>query len=448
MVFVLAKNKHPLMPCSEKRARLLLQRGRARIHTLYPFTIRLIDRTTGVLQPIALKIDPGSKTTGIALLREQCEDANVLFLADLAHRGSAISKKIHERAGYRRRRRSANLRYRAPRLNNRTRKAGWLAPSLQHRIDSTFSWARKLQARAPITSLAQELVRFDTQVIQNAEISGTAYQRGTLYEYEAREYIFEKFGRQCSYCDTKTGPLNLDHVQPKSRGGSNRVANLVPACIPCNTSKGSQPIEQFLSHDPLRLARIRNQLKTPLKDAAAVNATRWALFQALSSLALPLQAGTGGQTKFNRKRYDLPKTHTFDAVCVGMMDTVVTISNSNRAILVITCMGRGSYQRTRVTANGFPRGYLMRGKRARGFATGDLVIASVPKGKHTGTHTGRVAVRATGSFNIQKSNDVLQGISVRHVRLLQRNDGYRYCLSPSSERTPLLLGLNAEVSAA
>jgi len=74
-VFVLDKRKRPLMPCSEKRARLLLERKRARVHRLVPFTIRLVDRTveTSVVQPVRIKIDPGSRTTGLALVRESEE---------------------------------------------------------------------------------------------------------------------------------------------------------------------------------------------------------------------------------------------------------------------------------------------------------------------------------------------------------------------------------------
>src|SRR5690625_4024702 len=192
-VFVLGKNKRPLMPCSEKRARLLLERGRARVHRLVPFTIRLLDRTVAdcALQPLELKIDPGSKTSGLALVRtrqsvnaqsgEITATAHVLNLFELIHRGFQISQALTARSQMRRRRRSANLRYRAPRFLNRKNKGkGWLAPSLQHRIDTTLSWVARLRRVAPITHLAQELVRFDMQQLENPEISGVEYQQGEL----------------------------------------------------------------------------------------------------------------------------------------------------------------------------------------------------------------------------------------------------------------------------
>jgi 5-methylcytosine-specific restriction endonuclease McrA len=203
------------------------------------------------------------------------------------------------------------LRYRAPRINNRRRKKGWLPPSLQHRV------VNKFRSLAPVTAIAHELVRFDTQLIENPEISGRQYQQGTLAGYEVREYLFEKWGRKCVYCDAVNVPLNLDHLIPGSNGGSDRASNLVPACIPCNQNKAAEDIQYFLAKHQLRLKRILKQAKQPLKDAAAANATRWALYGALQSLGWPVSVGTGGPTKWNRHRFFIPKTDALDAVCVG-----------------------------------------------------------------------------------------------------------------------------------
>ncbi len=180
MVFVLGKNKQPLMPCSEKRARLLLQRGRARVHRMAPFTIRLVDRTraTSVTQPIALKLDPGSKTTGIALARIAEASIHPTALIELEHRGLAIRDALKQRAGFRKRRRSVNLRYRQPRFDNRRRPEGWLAPSLQHRVDTIMAWVARLRHLAPVSSLAQELVRFDMQAMQNRASRASPISRG------------------------------------------------------------------------------------------------------------------------------------------------------------------------------------------------------------------------------------------------------------------------------
>jgi len=196
------------MPCSEKRAQLLLRRRKAVVHKIAPFTIRLKERIGGVVQPVRIKLDPGSKTTGIALVREEETvspdsgkietTAHVLFLADLEHRGGRIRDRLTARRAFRRRRRG-NLRYRKPRFDNRTRPDGWLAPSLQHRVDTTMAWVNRFRKLSPVTGISQELVRFDLQKIENPEIAGVEYQHGTLAGYEIREYLLEKWSRTCAY---------------------------------------------------------------------------------------------------------------------------------------------------------------------------------------------------------------------------------------------------------
>ena len=436
-VFVLDKQKRPLMPCSEKRARLLLERGRAVVVRLAPFTIRLKDRVGGETQPLCVKIDPGSKTTGIVVVRESERldpdtgeverREHVLWLGELAHRGQAIREALTTRAAFRRRRRAANLRYRAPRFLNRVRPEGWLPPSLRHRVDTTTSWVTRLRHLAPICAIRQERVRFDTQLMRNPEISGVEYQQGTLAGYERREYLLEKWDRTCAYCGKTEVPLEIEHIVPRSKGGSNRPSNLALACRPCNRKKADRPIEVFLERQPAVLQRIQARAEAPLRDAAAVNATRWALFAALQASGLPVATSSGGRTKYNRSRLDIPKTHALDAACVGQVDPV---QGWNRPVLAIKATGRGAYGRTRTFKNGFPRGVLIRQKRVQGFQTGDWVRAEVPKGKKAGVHVGRVAVRATGSFNLQTAHGTLQGISHRYCRLLQRADGYGYFFQP------------------
>lgn len=470
-VFVIDKRKKPLMPCSEKRARKLLDSGRARVNRLIPFSIRIVDREIAgcELQPVKIKIDPGSKHTGIAVVREAKSidvvtgeagiEAHVLNLFELMHRGRQISEALTARRQMRRRKREC-LRYRAPRFLNRGNKAkGWLAPSLQHRVDTTVAWVNRFQQLVPVAGVAQELVRFDMQAMENPEISGVEYQQGTLAGYEVREYLLEKWGRKCVYCDASSVPLNLDHIHAKANGGGSRVSNLTLACVPCNQRKSSRDVREFVK-DKARLAWVLEQSKRPLKDAAAVNTTRWTLFNALKATGLPVEVGTGGRTKWNRSRFGIHKTHALDAVCVGTVDAV---TGWQKPTLSIKATGRGSYQRTRLDAFGFPRGYLTREKRIKGFQTGDMVSADVLKGKKIGFYVGRVAVRATGSFNIQTAQGVVQGISHRCCKVVQRADGYGYStvasgkelrdqVSHKAEIAPqsalYLPGINAEVSRA
>ena len=434
-VFVLDKRKKPLMPCSEKRARKLLGSGRARVHRLVPFVIRITDLEVSgcTVQPVRVKLDPGSKFTGIAVVRkakiidvetgEMKVLVAVLNLFQLQHRGRQISEALTARRAMRRRRRG-NLRYRSPRFLNRGNKVkGWLAPSLQHRVETTMAWVKRLRKWCPVSSIAQELVRFDMQSIDNPEISGIEYQQGTLAGYEVREYLMEKWGRKCAYCGAEHVPLNIDHVHPKAKGGSNRVSNLTLACVPCNQKKGARDVSEFLAHDPKRLERILAQSKRSLKDAAAVNTTRWALFNAINATGLPVTTGSGGLTKYNRARFGIPKSHALDAACVGQMDI---IQNWQKPVLSIKATGRGRYQRTLLTKYGFPRGYLTRSKSAFGFQTGDRVKAVVTTGKKAGTYLGRVIIRASGNFSIQSVTGLVQGIHHRFCTLNQRADGYGY----------------------
>ena len=430
-VFVLSKRGEPLMPCHPARARELLRKGRAVVVRRYPFVIRLKHNPDRLgIQPVVIKLDPGAKTTGIALVRMTSSAQIVLHLAELTHRGASIRESLTQRRAFRRKRRARKTRYRAPRFDNRTRPDGWLAPSLQSRVDSVTSWLGRYRRWAPIRSIVVETVRFDTQKLINPEINGVEYQQGTLYAYELREYLLEKFERTCVYCERTNVPLEIDHVHPRSRGGANNTNNLVLACHGCNQAKGNQSVEDFLAAQPARLKRIKSQLQTPLKETAAVNATRAKILSELFKTEMPVEVTTGGKTKFNRARFCIPKTHALDAACSG--DTP-RLLRWNIPVLAIKACGRGSYQRTRLDTYGFPRGYLCRQKRVKGFQTGDIVRASVACGKKAGVHIGRVAVRASGSFNIQTRIATIQGIGYQYCRRIQRADGYNYCKSKDSD---------------
>ena len=423
-VFVLDKRKKPLMPCSEKRARKLLEKGRAVVHKMKPFTIRLKDRYVedSTLQPMRIKFDPGSKHTGVALLlEEEDKPKRVVFLAEINHKGHQIKEKLEARKGFRKKRRS-KLRYRQARFNNRKRKEGWIAPSLQHRVDNIMSWTIKLCGLTNINHISMENVRFDMQKMSNPDITGNEYQQGTLQGYNVREYLLDKWGRKCAYCDKKDIPLEIEHIVPKSKGGSNRESNLTLACRGCNLKKGNMNIDDFLRNDPKRLDRILSQVKKPLKDAAAVNSTRNALYKGLTSLGFDVETGTGAQTKYNRIRLNIPKSHCLDAACVGDVDELV---NWNIPVLSITSMGRGRYQRTLIDKNGFPKSYLMKNKSVNGFRTGDIVKAVITKGKYVGIYIGRVAVRLKGCFDINTIKGKIS-TSYKNCKLLQYNDGYDY----------------------
>jgi 5-methylcytosine-specific restriction endonuclease McrA len=423
-VFVLDTNRQPLDPVHPGRARILLRQSKAAVFKRFPFTIILkASVSKPEVHPLRIKIDPGSQTTGLALVKETTGE--VVFAAEIIHRGQMIRKALDRRRAVRRGRRQRKTRYREPRFNNRRRKAGWLPPSLESRLANVLTWVRRLLRLCPIRAISLELVKFDLHQMEHPEVSGVEYQHGTLFGYEVRQYLLEKWDRACSYCGTKDVPLQVEHIQAKANSGTDRVSNLCLACDACNKAKGSQDIRVFLNEKPDVLAHLLAQAKAPLKDAAAVNTTRWALYERLKAVGLPVECGSGGLTKFNRTRRTLPKAHWIDAACVGT-STPASLKIAGVVPLLIAATGHGNRQKCNVNELGFPCSKPKGAKKVKGFQTGDLVRAPVTTGSKQGVYMGRVLVRASGSFDIRTKQGRVQGISHRFCTLIHRRDGYSY----------------------
>jgi len=416
-VLVIDTHKTPLNPTIPAKARWLLDKGYAAVFRRYPFTIilkKVVEKPQ--LKPIELKLDPGSKTTGIALV----QDNIVIWGANLKHRGSQIKQRLSDRAMIRRSRRSRKTRYRKARFFNITRQKGWLAPSLEHRVLTTMTWVNRLRKYCNITHINQELVKFDLQKVDKPEIAGIEYQQGTLFGYELKNYLLEKWNRQCAYCQIKEVPLQIEHIKAKSRGGSDRASNLCLACEKCNQKKGTQAVEDFLKGKPDLLKRILSQAKTPLKDASAVNSTRWKLFNSLKELGLTIHTSSGGQTKFNRTRLGLGKDHWIDAAVGGNIDHLTFKVTKP---LLIECKGHGSRQYVRMNKYGFPASAPK--EPPTDWSTGDIV--DVVSGKHSGLKAVRIkTVRKIGNFDVKGKNGEIRSVSRKVIKFVHRNDGYGY----------------------
>lgn len=423
-VFCLDTMYRPVNPIHPGYARKLLSSGKAAVFRRYPFTIILKHEVPQPhAHPLRLKLDPGSKTTGLAIVSDVTGE--VVFAAEITHRGQDIVNALTKRRGVRRKRRHRFTRYRQPRVANRRRPKGWLPPSQESRLATITTWVARLIRYCPIGAISQEVVKFDLQAMDTSEISGVEYQQGELAGYEVREYLLEKWQRTCAYCGAKDVPFQVEHIHPRAKGGSDRISNLTLFCEPCNLAKGTQAIQDFLKQEPDVLYRVLAQAKTPLKDATAVNTTRWALYERLKAMGVPVESGSGGHTKYNRVKRGLPKTHWIDATCVGASTPEVLHVTGVRPLL-ITATGYGSRQLCLMDKHGFVRTKPKQAKVVKGFQTGDMVKAIVTAGVHTGVHVGRVAVRATGSFNITTSSGTRQGINARDCRVLHRCDGYTY----------------------
>ncbi|MCC5617546.1 HNH endonuclease [Nostoc sp. CHAB 5836] len=427
-VFVLDTNKQPLNPVPPGQARRLLKANLAAVYRRYPFTIILKYAVSNpATEPHQLKIDPGSKTTGLAIVQGD----KVIWGAELTHRGQQIKNDLESRSAIRRNRRNRKTRYRQPRFLNRTRPKGWLPPSLNSRVENIVTWVNRLKRLTPITGISQELVKFDTQAMQNPEISSVEYQHSELMGFEIREYLLEKWGRKCAYCGVENIPFEVEHIHPKSKGGSDRVSNLALACHNCNQAKGNRDIKDFLAKKPDILSRILRRAKLPLKDAAAVNSTRWALFNKLSKTGLPVETGTGGRTKYNRVRLNLPKVDWLDAACVGIVENLRVLVSQP---LLIAAKGWGNRQMCTPNKYGFPTKHRTRCKTFFGFQTGEMARAILPTGKFAGVHVGRLTVRESGVFEMRTALGKVSPVRHKYCKSIHRSDGYMYAFSTNIQR--------------
>ena len=297
---VLNMRGESLMPTSPQKARKLVEKGKANAVQRTPFTIRLLYPTGETKQDITLGIDAGYSTAGFSAVTHNRE----IIAGELTLRND-IKRLLEKKRAYRRTRR-ARLWHREPRFNNRGKSNGWLAPSLQHKLDSHIRLINKLKNILPITKIIVEVASFDAQKIQKPEISGVEYQQGELCGYEIREYLLEKWGRKCAYCGKKNIPLEIEHITPKSRGGSNKVSNLTIACHKCNQEKGNNTAEEF------GYQRIQTKAKQSLKATAFMNNIRWKLVNQLNC-----GFTYGYITKHNRIKLGIEKSHANDAFVIA-----------------------------------------------------------------------------------------------------------------------------------
>lgn len=423
-VFQLNYNRQSLDMIHSARARQLQKQGKAATIRRYPYALV---RTNLILSPTTqeyiLKIDPGSVWTGFAIQRGQ----DIVWRMELKHRGLQIKLDLQKRTGFRKRRRSCNLWYRKAKFN-RHKPEGWLAPSLLHRLLTVETWIKRLIRLCPIKSIEIEQVRFDTQKLQSPEISGLEYQQGTLFGYECRQYLLEKWGRQCTYCGTKDVPLQIEHIQSKAKGGSNRISNLCLACDSCNKDKGTRHIRDFLSDKPDLLNCIQDQAKKPLAHAAAVNSTRYAIVKMAKNLCSNVKCWTGGRTKFNRTQQGLEKSHSIDAACVGESGALIKLL-SNRP-LIVECRGHGNRQARRVNALGFPAVKNPKEKFGH-IKTGDIVKIIIPKDRKRvlcGTYVTRVKTPTKKGCEVLINNCRVGFSSMLNISFVCKSDGYNYII--------------------
>lgn len=469
MIIALDKNKRPLGFLTERRCRILMEKKRAVLYRVFPTVVILMDVDAGTIRNLPsyrIKIDPGSKYTGIAIVRNDTDE--LIYAMQVEHRGDAVRAGLLKRKMSRRNRRSREAGYRRAKWGNQclsdrdkksydsSRKDGWLPPSIRSVSDNVLSWVHRLSRWVNLTDCSLEAVRFDTQLMENPDIEGEEYQQGTLFGYEIREYLLEKFGHTCQYCGGESGDpvLEWEHIHPKSRGGSNRVKNAALSCSSCNRDKDNRTLEEWMEQirtripkekgkrkelDDRRIERIQKVIDgkpegRPLRYAAWVSSSRRYLEKYLFQVFGDVECSSGGRTKYNRTRLGYPKDHHYDALCVGTVPEKGFHDRTNGYYLYAKAAGRGTRLRGALNKCGvIITKWVSRKKELFGFQTGDIVVAEVPHKtpkpyKYEGRFVGRVMVRASGSFDIKTTDGNLATVKACFCRLLQANSGYSYSM--------------------
>ena len=305
MVYVLNIEGKPLMPCKEAKARKLLKENKAKIYKKEPFTIQLLFICENQTQDITLGVDAGSKHIGLSATTKEKE----LYAADVELRNDIVDLLSTRRQN--RRTRRNRLRYRKPRFNNRvhSKKNGWLAPSVEQKIQTHFKVVEDIHKLLPITKIVVETASFDIQKIKNPEIHNEEYQQGEqLGFWNVREYVLFRDNHTCQCCKGKSKDkiLNVHHIESRKTGG-NAPNNLITLCETCHKGYHNGTVEL-----PKTIKRGMS-----FKDAAFMGIMRWSFYNRLKEIYPNVFMTYGYITKDTRIKNNLPKDHYIDARCIS-----------------------------------------------------------------------------------------------------------------------------------
>ena len=401
-VFVLNMRGQPLMPCSPPKARKLLRAGKAVPVRRTPFVIQLTVPTGETKQPITLGVDAGYKHVGLSATTAKEE-----LLASEVELRQDVTGLLSNRLALRRARRNRKTRCRAPRFDNRVRSKhkGWLAPSVENRIQAHISRIEAVCRVLPITKIVIETASFDIQKIKNPEVEGTDYQQGEqLGFWNVREYVLFRDGHVCQACKGRSKDLilNVHHIESRKTGGD-APGNLITLCEACHKAYHAGKLKQF---SPRRGASFRAE--------TFMGIMRWTVLNRLRERhpELPVTNTYGYLTKHKRIVAGLPKTHCADAFCIaGVLDAKrrgeylfqKQTRRHNRQIHKLTILKGGARKRHQAP-------YLV-----HGFRLFDKVLC---KGE-VGFIFGR---RSSGAFDVRRLNGtkISAGISYKKLSLLEK----------------------------
>ena len=313
MIYVRSKDGKALMP-SERGGRIgyLLRHGKAHVVSRVPFVVQLDYESTTYTQEVSLGIDAGSKHIGVSASSEKKE----LLAAQVELRNDVVNL-LSTRRELRRTRRNRKTRYRKVRFDNRKKKDGWLAPSIEQKVESHLKVIRLFHKLFPITKTTIEVAQFDAQKIKNPDIKGEEYQQGEQMGFwNVREYVLARDGHKCIHCKGKSRDpiLNVHHLESRKTGG-NSPSNLVTLCETCHKAYHRGEFD-------LKIKR-----GTALRDAAVMNIMRWAVYERAKEEFENVHLTYGYITKHTRIENGIAKTHAADAFCIAKNVNAMRLSS-------------------------------------------------------------------------------------------------------------------------
>lgn len=336
VVYVINKHGKPLMPCSPRKARILLRQGKAKVIKRAPFTIKLLYGSSGYTQPLVHGIDSGSSKIGSAVVNDKNE---VVYMSEITIRND-ITKTMKSRATARRNRRNRKTRYRKARWANRknSRRKDRFSPTMISKFNSHFKEINFVKSILPISQLVIETGSFDPHLMKNPALHNEnvrkwGYQRGTNYGFaNTRQFVLDRDSYKCQHCKgkSKDSKLEVHHIIFRSDNGSDEPENLITLCKTC--------------HDAVHNGKIKlkgGKIKSQLKHATQMNSIRVQLLK-----RLPEAIETYGYiTKENRFKLGYPKEHYIDAVIIACQGSTVTFKTDN--VIYKRCVSKGDYQQTK-----------------------------------------------------------------------------------------------------
>ena len=305
LVYVISNDGKPLMPTKRYgKIRRLLKNGQAKVLKRCPFIVQLLYETKNITQPISLGVDSGSKYIGLSATTND----KVLFESVVEVKNDIVNL-LSTRRELRSSRRNRKTRYRQARFDNRvkSKKKGWLAPSVNQKIQTHLTVVDKVCHILPITNITVEVASFDIQKIKNPEIKGEEYQQGEqLGFWNVREYVLFRDNHECQCCHgkSKDNILNVHHIESRKTSG-NSPSNLITLCETCHHKYHQGEIE-------LKLKRGKSY-----RDAAFMGIMRWAFYDVLKEKHQNVALTYGYITKNTRIKSNLSKEHFIDARCIS-----------------------------------------------------------------------------------------------------------------------------------